>query len=363
MNQKPQRLLIAFHDMSLGGIQKKIIDLITYSQQNYPDIKIRISLRRKTGIFLNQIPKNIIISAPNRPIYRFGTIRFLFWMIKEILIFNPTHILTFMDFSAVPTLIASKFLFWKKPVITIGEDILTSKYLTDLYDPKTALIRRRLIQRYYPKAANIIVQTPIQKKDLDRLLNQKTSNVIALPNWLPLDYPPQKKSKPVRDIDILYVGRIAAQKNLNNFVKIVHQLHQTRKNLTVYMIGSGEEDQKIHKIIHSYGLNKVIKKIPQSNNPQKYYLRAKVFLLTSNYEGFPLTIMEAIASGCRPVCRDLPEIKHFFKTNPQDYLFHNESRAITLLNSSIPNSLQNYQNKIIKLQKKNIKKYLDLCLN
>lgn len=362
-NPRSPRLLISFHDMALGGIQKKIVDISKYLIKHQPDTNVRISLRRRIGIFINQIPSKTKISSPYRPIYRLGGIRFFLWMVKEILIFSPTHILTFMDFSAIPTIAAAKFVFWKKIKITIAEDILTSKYLDDTYSKAHKRLKQNLIQKYYPQADSILVQTPVQKKDLENILNLPNSpKIISTPNWLPLDYPYQE-TYINKDIDILYVGRIAAQKNLTKFIEIIKQISHKDPHIKATIVGSGEEDDKISQLIKKNNLQKNITRVPQIPNPQDYYLKAKYFLLTSDYEGFPLTIMEAIASGCYPVSYDLPEIRQFFNKDTSSYIYQTNDQAVKLLSSPPPKSLSYYQSKLKKLQQQHIQKYIDFCLN
>lgn len=41
--------------------------------------------------------------------------------------------------------------------------------------------------------------------------------------------------------------------------------------------------------------------VGKTSEPQKYYRRAKFFLMTSRYEGFPMTIIEAMQFGCIPI--------------------------------------------------------------
>jgi glycosyltransferase involved in cell wall biosynthesis len=106
-----------------------------------------------------------------------------------------------------------------------------------------------------------------------------------------------------------------------------------------------------------------------SNHPHSFYQNSKVFLITSDYEGFPLTLMEAISSGCFPVCRDLPEIKLFFDKYQNNIIFSSAAQASKLINNGLKDSPQNlriknyYKNKLQHLQQKNINRYVGYCLS
>lgn len=371
MKHPTPRLLIAFHEMHLGGIQKKTVDIIKQINNQNHHIPIRLCLRRKEGIFLSQIPSHVKVSASKYKFYRLGIVWYIIWMIKEIAIFNPTHILAFMDFSVIPTFIALKFVFWRRPKVIIGEDILTSKYLTDIYGQKTAPIRQALIKKYYPQADNILVQTPVQKKDLEQILElPKSKKIVATPNWLPLDFPPTTvPPMSARTNHVLFVGRIAAQKNLPLFVDVIKLIAQKNNSIKSILVGSGTDQDMIKDLIKKNHLTKNITMVGASNHPQSYYTSSQVFLMTSDYEGFPLTLMEAISSGCFPVCRDLPEIRLFFDRYSSSILFNTATKAATLVAKAMENTPRNrkiikyYSDKLVALQQKNINRYIGYCIS
>ena len=271
-----------------------------------------------------------------------------------------------MEISSIPTIIARQIIFWKNPKVIIGEDILTSKRFSDIFSRSKAKKQIGLIKKYYPQATGIITQTKAQKTELEKILH---SNVTVFPNWLPLDFPPQKITPlPSRTTDILFIGRIETQKNLPQFIDIVEKLTTIFPDLTVKIVGSGSQTASIKKIILIKKLSANIKILPPTVKPQKYYLDSKIFLLTSNYEGFPLTITEAISCGCYPICRNLPEIKPFFNKFSSQILFRESSTAILLAKSVLfstasTNIIHYYQEKLIKTQSKSISQYINYCLS
>jgi glycosyltransferase involved in cell wall biosynthesis len=370
MTHPSKRLLIAFHEMHLGGIQKKTVDIIKQINRRFPGTPIRLCLRRKEGIFLQDLPPEVVVTASKYKFYRLGIIWYIVWMIKEVIFFRPTHILAFMDFSVIPTFIALKFVFWRHPKVIIGEDILTSKYLTDLYGTVNAPIREALIKKYYPQADWILVQTPVQKADLEKILGlPKSPKIVASPNWLPLDYPPQKIPEfSTRSNDVLFVGRIADQKNLPLFIDIIDKLTSKISNIKAIIVGSGEKETQIRSLINQKKLEQHIDLPGATLHPHPFYNSSKVFLLSSDYEGFPLTLMEAIASGCFPVCRDLPEIRLFFDKYSSAILYKTARSGTRLVTQALHDTPQNqkikayYQQKLIRLQQKNINRYINYCL-
>lgn len=359
---KKNNFIIVFNDMDLGGIQRKIVDIISYTQNNYPNTSITLCLQRRKGLFLKQVPQNIRIINPPFETPRLNNLWFIFWLTYVFHKYQPSHILSFMDLSSIPTLIALKLLPLQKPHLTIGEDILTSKYVHIESFPK---LRLKLIKKFYPQANSILVQTPVQKKDLHQIIG-KSNNIIISPNWLPLVFLPKNINHTTRDIDILFIGRIEAQKNLKKFIQIIKRLSFNFPKIKAIIVGHGSESKTIKGLVKKLGLQKNIKIYPTTNNPQKFYLRSKIFLLTSDYEGFPLTLLEAISCGCYPVINNIPEIKKFFNNQPDKFIFRNQEQAVKKIENQISNpnyqQLKYYQVKITKSQNKNISLFTKRCL-
>ncbi len=354
------RLMIVFHDMTLGGIQRKVVDLTNHLQTSSPETEIIICLRHKKGIFLNQLPKNITVLGPKFHTKKLDMLWFIFWLTSILFKYRPTHILSFMDLGSIPTLIALKFLFWQKPKLIIGEDILTSQYV---YTETRPQLRLKLIKYFYPKADKILVQTPVQKNDLEKIFGFKSKKIIVSPNWLPLNFPPQKITADKKYFsDILFMGRIEDQKNLPLFIKIIKLVSQNNPKLKVKIIGHGSRLKQIKKLVCQEKLEKIIKFISSTSEPQNYYSHAKIFLLTSLYEGFPLTLMEAISCNCHPVVNNLPEINKFISRYQSDIIFNNETEAVKIINSVLqkpnPKLISYYQNKLLKTQTRDFNQYL-----
>jgi len=357
-----KKLLIVFHDMRLGGIQRKIIDIAKHYQINSPNTKIILCLGERQGIFLKSIPKNIEVIALNFHTRRFNTIWFTLWLTMKIYRLKPTQIVSFMDVGSVPTIIALKLLPWIKPQLTIGEDILTSEYVHTKSYP---YLGQLLIKLLYPHADTILVQTPVQKRDLEDIIDNPavSHKIVASPNWLPLDFPPDKITPyGQRSVDVLFVGRIDDQKNLPLFLEIICQVKKLKPNVNAYIVGGGAKKNSIKKLIIKLNLQKNVFIKKPTLDTSTYYSQAKIFLLTSNYEGFPLTLMEAISSGCFPVVRNIPEISQFFTKNRSRIVFNSVGEATTIildvLEKSCLRHLEPYRKKILKSQQKDISTYV-----
>lgn len=103
------------------------------------------------------------------------------------------------------------------------------------------------------------------------------------------------------DFVILFVGRIAEEKNINLLLDSQNIINKKYKNCKILIVGDGPDLENLKK---QYSKNKSIVfagKIPWENIP-KYYLLANVFATASTSETQGLTVIEACAASLPPIC-------------------------------------------------------------
>lgn len=97
--------------------------------------------------------------------------------------------------------------------------------------------------------------------------------------------------------DICCVARITEQKNPFRFIKVIKALVQEDNKLKAVWVGDGELKDKMLKKISEEGLDENIKLVGFQNNPYIYMAQSKIFLLTSDWEGYGLVAVEALTLG------------------------------------------------------------------
>ena len=74
---------------------------------------------------------------------------------------------------------------------------------------------------------------------------------------------------------------------------------------TLDIVGEGVEEPIYRKMIKEYRLEDRIHIHPFTNDIQKYYSEAQVYVLSSRWEGMPLVLMEAMSHGLPIIASDL----------------------------------------------------------
>lgn len=173
----------------------------------------------------------------------------------------------------------------------------------DYYFPK----KEKGARRVFKKAHAVAAQTHEIKLKIEK--KYKLENVVVIPNAIDLAYVKDKKEEPL-EIDfpfILAAGRMNNDiKQFDKLIDIYSQSTLPRKGVKLIILGEGEmvELYKAQAVFQGVE-NDVIFEGFQAN-PFKYYKKALYFVHCSKYEGFPMVILESLATGTPVVALNCP---------------------------------------------------------
>lgn len=106
-----------------------------------------------------------------------------------------------------------------------------------------------------------------------------------------------KNQKPVaRNTDkfiFLTVGRLVPVKNIKMQIEAMAQIVKVYPFVELWIVGEGPEGKNLKSKIENLKLSDKVKLLGWQDNLEQYYLQADAFLLTSNYEGWGLAVIEA----------------------------------------------------------------------
>jgi glycosyltransferase involved in cell wall biosynthesis len=109
------------------------------------------------------------------------------------------------------------------------------------------------------------------------------------------------------------VGRLAAIKGFDTTIELFRCFHCARSTQDAWLVivGSGPAESQLRKAAEESGLSDRIKFPGPTDRSWESYNGIDVFLMTSQSEGLPLALLEAMASGCCPIAMSVggvPEV-------------------------------------------------------
>jgi glycosyltransferase involved in cell wall biosynthesis len=105
----------------------------------------------------------------------------------------------------------------------------------------------------------------------------------------------------------LAVGRFSRlHKGFDLLIEAFRIFAKENEEWTLDIVGEGVEETIYRKMIKDYQLEDRIHIHPFTNNIQKFYSEAQVYVLSSRWEGFGLVLVEAMAHGLPVISSDLP---------------------------------------------------------
>ena len=96
------------------------------------------------------------------------------------------------------------------------------------------------------------------------------------------------------------VGRLSPEKNHVRLIQAFDLVHQEDPNTRLVILGSGPSRERLEQVIEAHGLASAVTLAGHQPNPYVIVANSDCFVLSSDYEGQPMVLLEALILG-RPI--------------------------------------------------------------
>ena len=200
--------------------------------------------------------------------------------------------------------ITISFLFLPN-ILNVNSGGDTIKILSERNDPegKGDEYYKEMISAY-EKADKVVFQTNYAKNKFSSEIKNKS---VIIPNPICVsclaDKNPKKK--------IVSVGRLVPQKNHELLIKSFSIFHRFNKEYSLHIYGIGPLLDELKSLVNELNLNNHVFFEGFCDNVHERIKDAEIFILSSDYEGMPNSLMEAMMMGLPCIstnCSGVPEI-------------------------------------------------------
>lgn len=298
-----KKIVFAIDTNTAGGGERVIATLANYMcEKGYETYLINSD----TSSSFYPINENVIVLKMGLDREKTGRIqRFIkkYMYLKAFFKKNkPEAVVTFLFNMEAPVILAG--LATKTRVFTSVRNTAWS------YPKKERLFRKH----FYPKIAGVVFQSK-QVQKFDDFAKLKNSTVIMNPMADDVKAVIQPVPYRERRNVIISVARLEKQKNHDLLIRAFARIANEFPEFELHIFGEGSQRESLQNLIQDLNLeDRVFLKGAVSGAIQKNK-DAKLFVMSSNFEGFPNALAEALVYG-------IPSISTDFDTGVASELIH-----------------------------------------
>lgn len=162
-------------------------------------------------------------------------------------------------------------------------------------------LKRKIANILFGFADVCVFQTKDARKYFSKRIQKKSVIIIN-----PIDDKFFKVNKAKNPKNIITVGRLESQKNHKLLIRAFSKISEQIGDEKLLIYGEGSLRGDLQDCIDKSGMTSRITLMGEASNIEKELAKAKMFVLSSDYEGMPNALMEAMAVGVPCISTDCP---------------------------------------------------------
>lgn len=299
-----------------GGAEKVLIDIL--KNFDYTSYEVTLFLEYKEGVYLNDVPEKVRILALHlqntiwfERLHRilrlfhgyvlFHTLVYKYVFLKLLKGKRFDTIVSFMEGSAVKF---HSYIMYKADnnLSWVHIDLKQKHWSLDFFRNEkdefkvyrkmdkivfvSEDVKRRFLELYTIKDDKCtVIYNLIDKNVIQRLA--VSGNVVK------------------RNFTICMVGRFNRQKRYDRALKVAKRLKSDGYDFDLWIIGEGSLEKLLKAMSHEYGMNDCVHFLGFQKPSYPYMKEADIYINTSEAEGYPLVVCEALCLGLAIVATDI----------------------------------------------------------
>ena len=169
----------------------------------------------------------------------------------------------------------------------------------------------------------------LQSKDQKAFFNEAVQKrAVVIPNPINSLYIENQKTEYCASHRVVAAGRLTEQKNYQMMIDAIKIVSNDYSDVSLHIYGIGELENQLRDYINNKNLENHVKLMGRSSELYNVYKEADLYVMSSDYEGMPNALAEAMAIG-------LPCISTDCKTGPRDLIDDDETGFLVPCNDAV----------------------------
>ena len=290
-NRRKKELLFSINDLRVGGIETAIINLL--NNIDHKKYNVTLVMEEKTGVLLKNVNKNVKVQelkvSNNKNVIIRKGINFIRKLNFSILNYHK------FDFSCC---YATYSLSANKIALTASKNnsIYVHSNYRYIYKDKTEF-KNFFNCRNISSFRRIIFVANEAEKDFIKIYPELKNKCLVLNNFIDPDKILKLSTEKISETHpknkklFVFIGRLDdSSKKVSRAINLLKSL----SDVNLLIVGDGPDRKMYEDLVTKNDLSKRVTFVGQKTNPYPYIKLADYIILTSDYEGFPVTYLEAI---------------------------------------------------------------------
>ena len=285
---KKKNLVIFLPNFAAGGAGNSILNICKNLDKTKYDIfilslkknfyKFELSKYCKEIVEINNLSTLFSINKINNYLKKFDKNNTL--IISNINYANSLFVLYFKIFRQFKLILIER---------TPYQELGIYYSLRDFYKK---IVIKIIIKFFYKAADALIANSRKTANDYEKIINNNCFYVYPLSFKSKMNI--KKKNKINNQVKILTIARLSKEKKIEDQIYALKKIDNTKYNLTI--VGDGNLKVSLNDLIKKCGVKAKIVNYSDKNKI-KYLKKSDLYICSSDFEGFPNTVVDAINFG------------------------------------------------------------------